>query len=218
MRGLTAHVSAYEELAVDAALRGGRDRVYEAMLAHPLIGQYDQAEQLTDLLIAENAEFLPWAAAAGDRARRQRRPAAALAIDGGNSKTDVALVAPTARCSRPPGVRGPTPTSSGWTRPWRCSRTWPRPGRGRPAGSADGPAAGPPVAGHVSACLAGADLPEDEEQLAAALQRQGWAATCSVVNDTFAILRAGLVPDSAMRPRRTALAGRALRCGTGGWA
>ena len=32
-----------------------------AMLAHPLIGQYDLAEQLTDLLLAENAAFLPWA-------------------------------------------------------------------------------------------------------------------------------------------------------------
>ena len=61
MRGLTAHVSAYEELAVDAARRGGRDRVLQTMLAHPLIGQYDQAEQLTDLLLAENAAFLPWA-------------------------------------------------------------------------------------------------------------------------------------------------------------
>ncbi|HEX9066067.1 MAG TPA: 6-phospho-beta-glucosidase [Streptosporangiaceae bacterium] len=61
MRGLTAHVSAYEELAVEAARRGGRDRVLRAMLAHPLIGQYDQTEQLTDLLLAENAAFLPWA-------------------------------------------------------------------------------------------------------------------------------------------------------------
>jgi 6-phospho-beta-glucosidase len=62
MRGLVGHVSAYEELAVRAATLGGRDRVFEAMLAHPLIGQYDQAEQLTDLLLAENTAFLPWAA------------------------------------------------------------------------------------------------------------------------------------------------------------
>ncbi len=61
MRGLTAHVSAYEELAVEAARLGGRDRVLQAMLAHPLIGQYDKAEQLADLLLAENASFLPWA-------------------------------------------------------------------------------------------------------------------------------------------------------------
>jgi 6-phospho-beta-glucosidase len=65
MRGLTAHVSAYEELAVQAARLGGRDRVFEAMLAHPLIGQYDKADQLTDLLLAENAAFLPWADGTG---------------------------------------------------------------------------------------------------------------------------------------------------------
>src|SRR6266568_3003638 len=66
MRGLTAHVSAYEELAVQAARLGGRDRVFEAMLAHPLIGQYDKAGQLTDLLLAENAAFLPWADGGAD--------------------------------------------------------------------------------------------------------------------------------------------------------
>ena len=60
LRGLIAHVYAYEELALDAAIRGGRDRVYDALLAHPLVGQADQAECLTDRLIAENANFLPW--------------------------------------------------------------------------------------------------------------------------------------------------------------
>jgi 6-phospho-beta-glucosidase len=60
MAGLVAHVSAYEELALDAALRGGRDRVAMALLAHPLIGQYDAAGQLADKLVAENAAFLPW--------------------------------------------------------------------------------------------------------------------------------------------------------------
>jgi 6-phospho-beta-glucosidase len=62
MSGLIAHVSAYEELALDAALRGGRDRVAKALLAHPLVGQYDLAGQLTDRLLAENAGFLPWTA------------------------------------------------------------------------------------------------------------------------------------------------------------
>jgi 6-phospho-beta-glucosidase len=60
MRGLVAHVSAYEELAVDAALRGGRDRVRMALLAHPLVGQLDLADCLTDRLLAENRGFLPW--------------------------------------------------------------------------------------------------------------------------------------------------------------
>jgi len=61
LRGLIAHAYAYEELALDAAIRGGRDRVYEALLAHPLVGQADQAECLTDRLIAENARYLSWA-------------------------------------------------------------------------------------------------------------------------------------------------------------
>ena len=61
LRGLVAHVSAYEELAVDAALHGGRERVAAALLAHPLVGQYELAARLADRLIAENARYLPWA-------------------------------------------------------------------------------------------------------------------------------------------------------------
>ncbi|MFI1024499.1 6-phospho-beta-glucosidase [Streptomyces olivaceus] len=59
--GLMANVTAYEDLALDAALRGGRDRVFRALLAHPLVGQYGYAEQLTDLLVAHNREHLAWA-------------------------------------------------------------------------------------------------------------------------------------------------------------
>ncbi|MFE3655418.1 6-phospho-beta-glucosidase [Streptomyces sp. NPDC059165] len=59
--GLIAHVSAYEDLALEAALRGGRDRVFTALLSHPLIGQYAHAEALTDRLVAHNREHLPWA-------------------------------------------------------------------------------------------------------------------------------------------------------------
>ncbi|MGA4541810.1 6-phospho-beta-glucosidase [Uniformispora flossi] len=60
-RGLVAHVAAYEELALDAALRGGRDRVYDALLAHPTIGQAALADRLTDLLLAAGREHLAWA-------------------------------------------------------------------------------------------------------------------------------------------------------------
>jgi 6-phospho-beta-glucosidase len=59
-RGLVAHVSAYEELALDAALHGGRERVFRALLAHPLVGQTRQAEALTDLLLDANAKYLSW--------------------------------------------------------------------------------------------------------------------------------------------------------------
>ncbi|UQX01200.1 6-phospho-beta-glucosidase [Streptomyces sp. RerS4] len=59
--GLLAHVTAYEDLALDAALRGGRERVFRALLAHPLVGQFDLADGLTDRLLAHNKEHLPWA-------------------------------------------------------------------------------------------------------------------------------------------------------------
>jgi 6-phospho-beta-glucosidase len=59
--GLVAHVTAYEQLALDAALRGGYDRVFKALLAHPLVGQDDQATGLADRLIAENRHYLAWA-------------------------------------------------------------------------------------------------------------------------------------------------------------
>ena len=45
------------------------------------------------------------------------------------------------------------------------------------------------------ACLANADLPEEEVEHATAVQAQGWSESATVVNDTFAILRSGL-PDA----------------------
>jgi N-acetylglucosamine kinase-like BadF-type ATPase len=64
-----------------------------------------------------------------------------------------------------------------------------------------------PVAAHLSACLANADLPEDEERLGAALAAQGWTLSSALFNDTFAVLRAGL--DGAGRW------GVAVTCGAG---
>lgn len=61
MRGLISHVAGYERLALEAAIHGGRDRVLRAMMAHPLVGQFDRAEKLTDLLLAENSQHLAWA-------------------------------------------------------------------------------------------------------------------------------------------------------------
>lgn len=59
--GLVANVTAYEDLALTAAVHGGRDRVFKALLSHPLVGQYAYAEALTDRLIAHNREHLAWA-------------------------------------------------------------------------------------------------------------------------------------------------------------
>jgi 6-phospho-beta-glucosidase len=59
--GLVGHVTAYEELALEAAVKGGPARVFRALLAHPLVGQIDLAQQLTDKLLAHNKAFLSWA-------------------------------------------------------------------------------------------------------------------------------------------------------------
>ncbi|MCW2642774.1 MAG: 6-phospho-beta-glucosidase [Dactylosporangium sp.] len=61
LAGLISAVDGYEQLAVDAALHGGRQRVYRTLLAHPLVGQHEYAEALTDKLLAANAQHLAWA-------------------------------------------------------------------------------------------------------------------------------------------------------------
>ncbi|MEV0978181.1 BadF/BadG/BcrA/BcrD ATPase family protein [Streptomyces sp. NPDC049915] len=119
-----------------------------------------------------------------------------LAIDAGNSKTDVAVVAAdgtvlaTARGGefRPPtvGVRAAVDTLAR-----AVAEAYAR--------------AGVTAVGHVSACLANADLPVEEEQLAAALHARAWGSSVEVRNDTFAILRAGVA-----EPR-----GVAVVCGAG---
>jgi N-acetylglucosamine kinase-like BadF-type ATPase len=115
--------------------------------------------------------------------------AAVLAIDGGNTKTDVALVG--ADGSLLASVRGGGSNYQGIGKDQMIVVLSALVGEAAamaclPAGDAM------PVAAHTSACLAGADLPEEEADLLALIQLQGWSATSSVVNDTFAVLRAGL--------------------------
>jgi 6-phospho-beta-glucosidase len=57
--GLVQHVAAYERLAAKAAVTGEHELVYKALLAHPLVGQAPQAEQLTEELLAAGREHLP---------------------------------------------------------------------------------------------------------------------------------------------------------------
>ncbi|CAL9595686.1 N-acetylmuramic acid_N-acetylglucosamine kinase [Streptomyces sp. enrichment culture] len=119
-----------------------------------------------------------------------------LAIDAGNSKTDVAIVTAdgevlaTARGGgfRPPAV-GVDTAMDDLAETVTQALT----------------AAGLTSVTHVSACLANADFPVEEEQLAAALRARAWGTTVTVRNDTFAILRAGVT-----EPR-----GVAVVCGAG---
>jgi N-acetylglucosamine kinase-like BadF-type ATPase len=113
--------------------------------------------------------------------------AAVLAVDGGNSKTDVALVA--ADGSLLASVRGGASNHQaiGIDAAVGVLRSLVR-----QAAEEAGLALDAPVAAHTSACLAGADLPDEEAELTTLVEAQGWTATAAVVNDTFAVLRAGL--------------------------
>jgi N-acetylglucosamine kinase-like BadF-type ATPase len=130
-----------------------------------------------------------------------RQPVAAvLAIDGGNSKTDVALVADDGSVLA--SVRGPGVSHEDFGLEDAMRRL------GEIVEAAAGRAG--LVARHTSACLAGADLPEEEAMLTAAILRQGWSQTAAVANDTFAVLRAGLTPADGERAW-----GVAITCGAG---
>ena len=114
-------------------------------------------------------------------------PAAVLAIDGGNSKTDVALIARDGSVLS--SARGSGSNHQGIGRDGMVTVLT---GLVRAAAAQAGLPADGPVAAHTSACLAGADLPDEEAELGDLIASQGWSVSASVVNDTFAVLRAGL--------------------------
>jgi 6-phospho-beta-glucosidase len=63
--GLVQHVVAYERLAAEAAITGDRELAVKALLAHPLIGQLELAEELFEKLLASSGDYLPRFAAKG---------------------------------------------------------------------------------------------------------------------------------------------------------
>ncbi|WP_051466656.1 N-acetylglucosamine kinase [Actinomadura oligospora] len=107
---------------------------------------------------------------------------ALVAVDGGNSKTDV-LVAGTdgtvLSAVRGPGYR---PHESGFDRAVD--------GVAALVGRALADASAPPVA-VVSAYMANVDLPDEERALVKALRDRGWTDRVTVGNDTFALLHTG---------------------------
>ncbi len=54
--GLVQHVAAYERLAVQAAVTGNASIARKALLAHPLIGQWDTADELLERLLATEVQ------------------------------------------------------------------------------------------------------------------------------------------------------------------
>jgi len=59
LRGLVQSVKAYEDLAVQAALTGDRTVAVKALLAHPLVGRYELAQDLVTALLEANRRYLP---------------------------------------------------------------------------------------------------------------------------------------------------------------
>lgn len=59
VRGLVCAVKSYESLTVEAAVEGNRDKALFALLAHPLIMDYDLAVPMLDEILETNRKFLP---------------------------------------------------------------------------------------------------------------------------------------------------------------
>lgn len=57
--GLVAAVKNYEQLAVDAAVSGSRETALLALLAHPLVGDYDLARVILDEMLDAHRAYLP---------------------------------------------------------------------------------------------------------------------------------------------------------------
>jgi N-acetylglucosamine kinase-like BadF-type ATPase len=113
--------------------------------------------------------------------------AAVLAIDGGNSKTDMALIGRDGSVLA--ALRGPGASHEAYGLDGAMERLG---GMIRAVADKAGVDGDGVVARHVSACLAGADLPEEEAMLTSALLARGWAESATALNDTFAVLRGGV--------------------------
>jgi N-acetylglucosamine kinase-like BadF-type ATPase len=119
-------------------------------------------------------------------------PVRFLAVDGGNSKTDVVIG--TAAGSVLAFVRGPgsSPQLLGLPAAMRVLDELVRQARaaaGLPAGA---------TLEHAAVYLSGADLPVEVDRLREAVGAAAWAITSTVDNDTFALLRAGTTEPDAV--------------------
>ncbi|MGA5064804.1 N-acetylglucosamine kinase [Streptomyces exfoliatus] len=107
-----------------------------------------------------------------------------LAVDAGNSKTDVAVL----------GADGTVlgAARGGGFQPPVVGVKAAVDALAEIVGRACEEAGVPAAFDHVAACLANADLPVEETALRAELLGRGWSRSVRVHNDTFAILRAGI--------------------------
>ena len=182
-RGLVAHVSAYEELALDAALRGGRGaRVPGAARpsAHRPVGSRRAPHRRPHR-----------------REQGLSRVGVVVGVDGGNSKTE--LLAATLEGEPLAYLRGPGSNAHGPGGAAGCVEVL--------AVLVDRARLTEPAEAAVY-YLCGADVPGDIAALEAAIGRRGWARRHLVDNDTFALLRAGTDAAAAI----AAVCGSGINC------
>jgi N-acetylglucosamine kinase-like BadF-type ATPase len=113
-----------------------------------------------------------------------RAISAVLAVDGGNSKTDLALVGADGRLLA--FARGPqsSPHHLGEDGCMRVLASLVEKARAQTGSNGE-------LAEVATLCMAGVDFPAEEDRLAELVSACGWARRTTVLNDTFAVLRAG---------------------------
>ncbi len=129
--------------------------------------------------------------------------AAVLAIDGGNSKTDVCLISADGQLLG--YARGPGSNHQGVGVDAAFEVLARLVGEAATEAGID---ARSTLAQHAAVYLAGADFPREVEMLLGRVSPAGWAADVSLDNDTFALLRAG----SSSANRIAVVCGAGINC------
>jgi N-acetylglucosamine kinase-like BadF-type ATPase len=129
--------------------------------------------------------------------------AAVLAIDGGNSKTDVCLISGDGRVLGYARGAGSNHQVVGFDTAFDVIAGLVV--EAATEAGVDGPSA---LAQHAAVYLAGADFPREVEMLLGRVSIAGWAQEVSLDNDTFALLRAG----TAAANRVAVVCGAGINC------
>jgi N-acetylglucosamine kinase-like BadF-type ATPase len=125
-----------------------------------------------------------------------------LAIDGGNSKTDVVLADTSGTVHGHARGPGSSPHHLGLDASLELLDALVEKALGGQALPVE----------RVEVFLAGADLPVETAALTAAVTARGWARHCAVDNDTFALLRAGVDTAAAATGAVAVVCGAGINC------
>jgi 6-phospho-beta-glucosidase len=196
LHGLVAHVAAYERLAAAAAVNRDLEAARLALLAHPLVREWELADGLLERLVMRpersvaSASRSPGGRAAGPGSRAAGfggTDELLLAVDAGNMKTDLALVRASGKLlGLVRGGRG-TPQYLGLEGCIAVIEEL----LGQALMRTDRAAGDRLPVAAASIMAAGADLPEEVAALRSRIELLGWGRRLVLDNDTVALLRSG---------------------------